>query len=146
MRHLDAVLGVVVVVCIGRCRYAMCLFAASDGLGMGNARHRGVCGGDHPSTIVATRGVIAVSGVTSAHCHTGSRFFVTQCTHGVIVYGPIVVRDVFVCGIAADRFGCCITAHIGTNENVGDLATKVLYGQKRRYMVSQLLYDIYDDH
>ena len=39
-----------------------------------------------------------------------------------------------------------LTAHIGTNENVGDLATKVFYGQKRRYMVSQLLYDIYDDN
>jgi hypothetical protein len=42
--------------------------------------------------------------------------------------------------------GESLTAHIGTNENVGDLATKVLYGQKRRYMVSQLLYDIYDDN
>jgi hypothetical protein len=39
-----------------------------------------------------------------------------------------------------------LTAHIRTNENVGDLATKVLYGQKWRYMVSQLLYDIYDDN
>jgi hypothetical protein len=39
-----------------------------------------------------------------------------------------------------------LTAHIGTNESVGDLATKVLYGQKRQYMLSQLLYDIYDDH
>ncbi len=28
-----------------------------------------------------------------------------------------------------------LTGHIGTDENVGDLATKVLYGQKRRYMV-----------
>jgi hypothetical protein len=36
--------------------------------------------------------------------------------------------------------------HIGTNKNVGDLAMKVLYGQKRQYMVSQLLYDIYDDN
>ena len=42
--------------------------------------------------------------------------------------------------------GESLTGHIGTNENVGDLATKVLYGQKRRYMVSQLLYDIYDDY
>jgi hypothetical protein len=37
-----------------------------------------------------------------------------------------------------------LTGHIGTNENIGDLATKVLYGQKRWYLVSQLLYDIYD--
>jgi hypothetical protein len=42
--------------------------------------------------------------------------------------------------------GESITGHIGTNENVGDLTTKVLHGQKRQYMVSQLLYDIYDDH
>ena len=42
--------------------------------------------------------------------------------------------------------GESLTAHIGTNENVGNLATKVLYGQKWQYMVSQLLYDIYDDH
>jgi hypothetical protein len=41
--------------------------------------------------------------------------------------------------------GKALTGHIGTDENVGDLATKVLYGQKRQYMVSQLLYDIYDD-
>ncbi len=27
--------------------------------------------------------------------------------------------------------GESLTGHIGTNENVGDLATKVLYGQKR---------------
>jgi hypothetical protein len=42
--------------------------------------------------------------------------------------------------------GESLTGHIGTNENVGNIATKVLYGQKRRYMVSQLLYDIYDDN
>jgi hypothetical protein len=42
--------------------------------------------------------------------------------------------------------GESLTAHIGTNENVGNLASKVLYGQKQRYMLSQLLYDIYDDH
>ena len=42
--------------------------------------------------------------------------------------------------------GESLTGYIRTNENVGDLATKVLYGQKRRYMVSQLLYDIYDDY
>ena len=36
------------------------------------------------------------------------------------------------------------TGHFGTNKNVVDLTTKVLYGQKRQYMVSQLLYNIYD--
>ena len=39
--------------------------------------------------------------------------------------------------------GESLTGHIGTNENVGNL---VLYGQKQRYMVLQLLYDIYDDY
>ena len=38
------------------------------------------------------------------------------------------------------------TGHIGMNENVGNIATKVLYGQKRRYLVLQLLYNIYDDN
>ncbi len=42
--------------------------------------------------------------------------------------------------------GESLTGHIGTNENIGYLATKVLNGQKRRYMVSQLLYDNYDDY
>ncbi len=41
--------------------------------------------------------------------------------------------------------GESLTGHIGTNENIGDLTTKALYGQKRRYMVSQLLFDIYDN-
>ena len=42
--------------------------------------------------------------------------------------------------------GESLTGHIGTNENIGDLARKVLYRQKRRYMISQLLYDIYEEH
>jgi len=44
--------------------------------------------------------------------------------------------------------GESFTGHIGTNENADDLATKVLYGQKRWCMVSKLLYDndIYDDN
>jgi ABC-type thiamine transport system ATPase subunit len=42
--------------------------------------------------------------------------------------------------------GESLTGHIGTNENVGNLATKVLYGQKRQYMVSRLVYNIYDNN
>ncbi len=41
--------------------------------------------------------------------------------------------------------GESLTGHIGTNEIVSDLATKVLYGQKRQFMISQLLYDIYTE-
>ena len=36
--------------------------------------------------------------------------------------------------------------HIPNKENVADLMTKVLYGQKRRCLVSSILYDIHDDH
>ena len=36
--------------------------------------------------------------------------------------------------------------HIPSKENIADLLTKVLYGQKRRYLVSNILYDIHDDH
>ncbi len=41
--------------------------------------------------------------------------------------------------------GESLTGHIKTNENIGNFATKVLYGQKQQYMVSQLMYDIYDE-
>lgn len=41
--------------------------------------------------------------------------------------------------------GESLTGHVGTNDNPADLATKVLYGKKRRNMVLKLLYNIYDD-
>ncbi len=41
--------------------------------------------------------------------------------------------------------GELLPGHIGTNENVGNLTTKALYGKKQRYRVSQLLYDIYNE-
>ena len=42
--------------------------------------------------------------------------------------------------------GESLTGHIPTDRNVADLLTKVLYGQKRRHFVGELLFDIYDDH
>ena len=39
--------------------------------------------------------------------------------------------------------GESLTGHVGTNDNPADLATKVLYGKKRRDMVLTLLYNIY---
>ena len=43
--------------------------------------------------------------------------------------------------------GESLVAHIDTNENTADLATKIITSQpKREYLVSKLLYDIYDDH
>ena len=33
-----------------------------------------------------------------------------------------------------------------SSENVAELMTKVLYGQKTRYFVSNILFDIHDDH
>ena len=41
--------------------------------------------------------------------------------------------------------GESLTGHVGTNDNPADIATKVLYGKKRRDMVLKLLYNIYDD-
>ena len=41
--------------------------------------------------------------------------------------------------------GESLTVHVGTNENCADLATNVLYGGKRKFHVSNLLYDIYDN-
>ena len=42
--------------------------------------------------------------------------------------------------------GESLTGHIPTDRNVADLLTKALYGQKRQHFVSELLFDIYDDH
>ena len=42
--------------------------------------------------------------------------------------------------------GETLVGKIGTDENCADLATKVLYGGKRKFHVSNLLYDIYDEH
>ena len=36
--------------------------------------------------------------------------------------------------------------HIPSKENVAELMTKVLYEQKRRCLVSNILYDIHDNH
>ena len=42
------------------------------------------------------------------------------------------------------EMGESLTGHVVTNENCAELATKVLYGGKRRFHVSDLLYKIYD--
>jgi hypothetical protein len=36
------------------------------------------------------------------------------------------------------------TGHVPTNYNLADLMTKVLSGEKRRRLVSRILFDIYD--
>ena len=38
-----------------------------------------------------------------------------------------------------------LTGHVGTNEKFSDLDTKVLYGLRDRFRVSNFLYNIYDD-
>ena len=40
--------------------------------------------------------------------------------------------------------GESLTAHILSDRNVADLLTKLLYGQKRKSLVSEILFDIYD--
>ena len=42
--------------------------------------------------------------------------------------------------------GKSLVGHIPRKENVTDLMTKVLYGQKRKSLVSNILYDVHDDH
>jgi hypothetical protein len=36
--------------------------------------------------------------------------------------------------------------HINSEDNLSDLMTKVTCGGKRRQLVGNILYDIYDDH
>ena len=45
--------------------------------------------------------------------------------------------------VAMDEF---LVGQIPSKQNVADLMTKVLYGQKRKYLVSNILHDIHDDH
>ena len=42
--------------------------------------------------------------------------------------------------------GKSLVGHIPSKENVADLPPKFLYGHKRRYLVSNILYDIHNDH
>ena len=35
-----------------------------------------------------------------------------------------------------------LVEHISSSENATDVMTKVLYGQRRKYLVSNILYDI----
>ena len=42
--------------------------------------------------------------------------------------------------------GESVVTHIRTEDNYADLMTKVLYGGRRRYLVSGLMNDIYDNH
>ena len=39
-----------------------------------------------------------------------------------------------------------LVIYIPSNENITDHMTEVMYGQKKRYLVSNILYDIYDDY
>ena len=46
----------------------------------------------------------------------------------------------------SDAMGKSLVGFIFNKENVPDLMTKVLYGQQRMYLVSNILYDIHDAH
>ena len=43
----------------------------------------------------------------------------------------------------AVAMGEAIVAHIPTRKNLADLFTKVLYGQARRFLVNQMLWDVF---
>jgi len=38
-----------------------------------------------------------------------------------------------------------LVGHIRSELNVADFLTKILFGQKRKYFVGQVLYDMYND-
>ena len=42
--------------------------------------------------------------------------------------------------------GESLVGHISSKDSVTDLMTKVKYGDKRRYLVSNILYDIHDNY
>ena len=41
--------------------------------------------------------------------------------------------------------GESLVGYIPSKENIADLLTKVIHGEKRRYLVSKILYDIHDN-
>ena len=45
--------------------------------------------------------------------------------------------------IAMGKF---LVAHLPSSENVAKLMTKVIYGQRQKYLLTNILYDIHDDH
>ena len=56
-------------------------------------------------------------------------------------------KNNFICYHAVCKsvaMGGSLNGHVGTNKNSADLATKILYGGKRRFHSSNLLYNIYD--
>ncbi len=46
----------------------------------------------------------------------------------------------------AVAIGEILTTHIKTDNNLSDFLTKVTFGQKRRHLVGNVLYDLYDDY
>ena len=44
------------------------------------------------------------------------------------------------------EMGESLVGHLPSKDNIADIMTKVLYGQKRKYLVSNILYDICDGH
>ena len=42
--------------------------------------------------------------------------------------------------------GKSLVGHITSKENITDLMAKVIYGQKRKYLMSNIFHVIYDDH
>ena len=38
----------------------------------------------------------------------------------------------------------CLTTHVPTLQNLTDILIKVLYGKKRRNIIKNILFDIYD--
>jgi hypothetical protein len=86
---------------------------------------------------------IGVTGPLYIYCNNMSVIHNTQRLESMLKKKSNSICYHAVCESVA--MGEALTGHIGTDENVGDLAAKVLYGQKWQYMVPQLLYDIYDD-
>ena len=86
---------------------------------------------------------IEISGPSYIHSNNMLVILSTQWPESMLKKKSILICYHAVRELVA--MGELLTGHIGTNENIGDLATKVLYGQKWWYLVSQLLYDFYDE-
>ena len=69
----------------------------------------------------------------------------TSIAHNISKLEPILRKRV-IQFVTIDAMGKSLVGHIPSNKNATDLMIKVIYGQRQKYLVSNILYDTHNDH
>jgi hypothetical protein len=88
---------------------------------------------------------IAISGPSYIYWDNTSVIHNTRCPESTLKKKSHALCYHAACESVSVAMGESLTGHIATDRNVADLLTKVLYGQKRKCIIGEILYDIYDD-